>query len=294
MSLHPGDLLTEIPLQAARGPAGPVTRVCPQSETEPCASSANSGGLGRGQSHLVFQTLKLLGQASLCVLAAQFSKVVPPFLLIRLTCLEQVLVVAPCELRLSSPQGRGGLLNERSPNPTCRRRHKAFSREARPMARSRRAGSPMCHRIPGAAEGRCGRWHRWHGPIPIAGAEQPLALRISWHGCRPAGSGSAMACAPRPVMAVGWRGSLYAGGSPGTSSAPLPIWPARWKARSPMGRWAADPAVPVLVGVCRPMRLARAAARIGRMPAQQGMAAPVYQQLADVLEQLGRLGEVMP
>ena len=40
------------------------------------------------------------------------------------------------------------------------------------------------------------------------------------------------------------------------------------------------------------VRLACAAARQGKMPGQSGEAAPVYQQLAEVLEQLGRLGEV--
>ena len=40
------------------------------------------------------------------------------------------------------------------------------------------------------------------------------------------------------------------------------------------------------------VRLAQAAARLGRMPHQTGQPAPVYQQLAYALEQLGRLGEV--
>lgn len=41
------------------------------------------------------------------------------------------------------------------------------------------------------------------------------------------------------------------------------------------------------------VRLARAAARLGRMPHQSGETAPVYRQLADVLEQLGRLSGVI-
>lgn len=40
------------------------------------------------------------------------------------------------------------------------------------------------------------------------------------------------------------------------------------------------------------VRLARAAVSIGKMPHQSGEPAPVYQQLADVLEQLGRLSEI--
>ncbi|MBT9168780.1 MAG: hypothetical protein DDT19_02128 [Syntrophomonadaceae bacterium] len=40
------------------------------------------------------------------------------------------------------------------------------------------------------------------------------------------------------------------------------------------------------------LRLARAAASIGRMPFQLGSTAPVYQQLADVLEQIGLLSEI--
>lgn len=40
------------------------------------------------------------------------------------------------------------------------------------------------------------------------------------------------------------------------------------------------------------VRLARAAARLGRMPHQSGDAAAIYQQLADVLDQLGRLHDV--
>lgn len=41
------------------------------------------------------------------------------------------------------------------------------------------------------------------------------------------------------------------------------------------------------------VRLACAAARQGRMPGQSGDTAPVYQQLAEVLEQLGRLEDVI-
>jgi hypothetical protein len=41
------------------------------------------------------------------------------------------------------------------------------------------------------------------------------------------------------------------------------------------------------------VRLAHAAASQGRMPQQSGDTAPVYIQLAEVLEQLGRLGEVI-
>lgn len=40
------------------------------------------------------------------------------------------------------------------------------------------------------------------------------------------------------------------------------------------------------------VRLAYAAARLGRMPHQTGETAPVYHQLAEVLDQLGRLGEI--
>lgn len=40
------------------------------------------------------------------------------------------------------------------------------------------------------------------------------------------------------------------------------------------------------------VRLARAAASMGRMPNQSGETAPVYKQLAEVLEQLGRLNEI--
>jgi hypothetical protein len=40
------------------------------------------------------------------------------------------------------------------------------------------------------------------------------------------------------------------------------------------------------------VRLARAAARLGKLPNQSGGTAPVYQQLAEALEQLGRLAEV--
>jgi hypothetical protein len=41
------------------------------------------------------------------------------------------------------------------------------------------------------------------------------------------------------------------------------------------------------------VKLARAAARLGRMPHQSGETALVYRQLAEVLEQLGRLGEIV-
>ncbi|MGA9098529.1 MAG: hypothetical protein WB392_06315 [Methanotrichaceae archaeon] len=41
------------------------------------------------------------------------------------------------------------------------------------------------------------------------------------------------------------------------------------------------------------VRLGCAAYRMGKMPGQSGEAAPVYQQLAEALEQFGRLGEVM-
>ncbi len=40
------------------------------------------------------------------------------------------------------------------------------------------------------------------------------------------------------------------------------------------------------------VRLAKAAAEVGKMPHQGGEAAPVYEQLAAALDQLGRLGEV--
>jgi hypothetical protein len=40
------------------------------------------------------------------------------------------------------------------------------------------------------------------------------------------------------------------------------------------------------------VRLARAAAELGKMPGQRGETAPVYEQLAEALEQVGRLGEV--
>ncbi len=40
------------------------------------------------------------------------------------------------------------------------------------------------------------------------------------------------------------------------------------------------------------VRLAQAAARIGRMPCQCGHTAPVYEQLAQVLQQIGRLSEL--
>ncbi len=40
------------------------------------------------------------------------------------------------------------------------------------------------------------------------------------------------------------------------------------------------------------VRLGRAAAQLGRMPHQAGQAAPIYQRLAEALEQLGRLHEV--
>jgi len=40
------------------------------------------------------------------------------------------------------------------------------------------------------------------------------------------------------------------------------------------------------------VRLGQAAACLGKMPHQSGEAAAVYRQLADVLEQLGRLSEV--
>lgn len=40
------------------------------------------------------------------------------------------------------------------------------------------------------------------------------------------------------------------------------------------------------------VRLARGAARVGKMPHQSGDAAPIYKQLADVLEQLGRTSEI--
>jgi hypothetical protein len=42
------------------------------------------------------------------------------------------------------------------------------------------------------------------------------------------------------------------------------------------------------------VRLARAAVAAGRMPGQSDAAAPVYQQLWEVLDQLGRLGELAP
>jgi len=41
------------------------------------------------------------------------------------------------------------------------------------------------------------------------------------------------------------------------------------------------------------VRLARGATQLGKMPGQCGEAAPVYQQLADVLDQIGRKSEVM-
>lgn len=41
------------------------------------------------------------------------------------------------------------------------------------------------------------------------------------------------------------------------------------------------------------VRLAHAAASLGKMPHQSGEAAPVYVQLADVLDQLGRLREIV-
>ncbi len=40
------------------------------------------------------------------------------------------------------------------------------------------------------------------------------------------------------------------------------------------------------------VRLAQEAVRLGRMPRQGGESAPVYEQLAEALEQLGRLGEI--
>jgi hypothetical protein len=41
------------------------------------------------------------------------------------------------------------------------------------------------------------------------------------------------------------------------------------------------------------VRLARAAAQLGKMPGQYGEAAPIYEQLADVLDQMDRKAEVM-
>jgi hypothetical protein len=41
------------------------------------------------------------------------------------------------------------------------------------------------------------------------------------------------------------------------------------------------------------VRLALAAASLGRMPHQCGQSAPVYEQLAEALDQLGRLGEIV-
>jgi hypothetical protein len=50
-----------------------------------------------------------------------------------------------------------------------------------------------------------------------------------------------------------------------------------------------EPAIPDVLS-----RLASAAASVGRMPAQSDSPARVYQQLADVLGQLGKLEEVSP
>ena len=41
------------------------------------------------------------------------------------------------------------------------------------------------------------------------------------------------------------------------------------------------------------MRLAQGAAQLGKMPGQCGEAAPIYRQLADVLDQMNRMAEVM-
>ena|GEM_PF-5550307 len=41
------------------------------------------------------------------------------------------------------------------------------------------------------------------------------------------------------------------------------------------------------------VRLARGAAQLGKMPGQCGEAAQIYQQLADVLDQMDRKAEVM-
>jgi len=41
------------------------------------------------------------------------------------------------------------------------------------------------------------------------------------------------------------------------------------------------------------LRLAGAAAKLGRMPHRDGKRVPVYQQLAEALEQLGQLGEIL-
>ena len=48
-----------------------------------------------------------------------------------------------------------------------------------------------------------------------------------------------------------------------------------------------EPAIPDVL-----VRLALAAVRAGKMPHQTGDPAPAYQQLADVLEQLGRIDEI--
>ena len=49
-----------------------------------------------------------------------------------------------------------------------------------------------------------------------------------------------------------------------------------------------EPAIPDVL-----LRLARASVRGGKMPHQSGDPAPAYQQLAEALEQLGRMDEII-
>jgi len=49
-----------------------------------------------------------------------------------------------------------------------------------------------------------------------------------------------------------------------------------------------EPAIPDVL-----VRLAQAAGRVGKLPGQGGLSAPIYEQLAEVLHQLGRLGEIL-
>ncbi len=49
-----------------------------------------------------------------------------------------------------------------------------------------------------------------------------------------------------------------------------------------------EPAIPDVL-----VRLAQAAGRVGKLPGQGGVSAPIYEQLADVLRQLGRLDQIL-